>query len=92
MADVEMVPKASTHTGACCFWAVAITALVISYAFSEQGVQQVRELLREQDQLQRKYGDLLEEKLQLQSELAEAQALARAYREQQREATHAKAR
>lgn len=82
MVDAEMVPRKRSHRGACCFWAVAITTLVTSFAYSEQGVRQARALLHEQGQLQREYGDLFEEKLRLQSELAEAQTLARVYKEQ----------
>lgn len=84
MAD--NVTRKPTHTGTCCFWvaalATSITVLATSLAFSEQGIREARGLLQEQDQLQRKYEGLLEEKYRLLGDLAEAQALARAYKQE----------
>jgi hypothetical protein len=87
MAATETQLRTPPCSGASCFWAVAIAMLVTSYVHSEHGVRQARELLHEQhnerQELQHRYDRLFEEKLELLSELAEAQAIARAGKEHQ---------
>lgn len=67
--------------GTRCLWAAAAASLITGFLHSQSAISSSRELLLEQETVMRQNIELKTELYRLQSELAEAQGEARAYKE-----------